>query len=358
MAAAGTGAVVLRRVPIDQSPIVPLTPKQAFSLTLVPNQPVHFGRGKGCIRTDGPGVQATLTLAAEDGVLTVVFRGINKVYGLWVITPGVDGGPGTLIALRNVGDRCQLTLEQKLVFTRHAGRGTSFTVTAEDLETPATALAAAASKPPVHTVETAAESNPSQPSPKRRKVDNSVDPAGAAAAATQLVGAPATGSAAPDDGLVADLRARVQPFLGDPTTTPWLRCGEDVTAVMAAVLLDDLDAISALVTTHGHAVDAGVGVAGRTAAWVAADTNKPECLTRLLSVGADLGKPDARGYTPIFSAATRGHEACVRVLLEAGVDPTRPPNVGMFSRTPLQTAEDNAHSVCADLLRAHDSLSS
>eukprot|EP00037_Helgoeca_nana_P012256 m.111001 g.111001 ORF g.111001 m.111001 type:complete len:357 (-) comp21347_c0_seq2:407-1477(-) len=355
-------AVVLRRVPINQSPVVPLTPKQAFSLTLVPNQPVHFGRGKGCIRTDGPGVQATLTLAAEDGVLTVVFRGINEVYGLRVITPGVDGGPGTFIALRNVGDRCQLTLGQNLVFTRHGARGTSFTVTAEDLETPATALAAAASKPPVEspvqTVATAAESNPSQPSPKRRNVDNSVDPAGAAAAATQLVGAPTTGSAAPDDGLVADLRARVQPFLGDSTTTPWLRPGEDVTAVMAAVLLDDLDAISALVTTHGHAVDAGVGVAGRTAAWVAADTNKPECLTRLLSVGADLGKPDARGFTPIFSAATRGHEACVRVLLEAGVDPTRPPNVGMFSRTPLQTAEDNAHSECADLLRAHGSLSS
>ena len=76
-------ALVLQRVPVPQSPIVPLKPSQELQLPLIPGgDPIRFGRGSDCdVRTDGPGVQAELSLDAVGAEMTLTFRGTMPAPG-------------------------------------------------------------------------------------------------------------------------------------------------------------------------------------------------------------------------------------------------------------------------------------
>jgi ankyrin repeat protein len=45
--------------------------------------------------------------------------------------------------------------------------------------------------------------------------------------------------------------------------------------------------------------------------------NRPECAQLLIMRGADVNKPDNKGWTPLLSACNQGHPKCVRHLLSA-----------------------------------------
>ena len=70
-------------MPVPQSPIVPLKPSQELQLPLIPGgEPIRFGRGSDCeVRTDGPGVQAELSLDAAGAEMTLTFRGTMPAPG-------------------------------------------------------------------------------------------------------------------------------------------------------------------------------------------------------------------------------------------------------------------------------------
>ena len=60
-----------------------------------------------------------------------------------------------------------------------------------------------------------------------------------------------------------------------------------------------------------------------------------------------MNKAADDGWTSLFSAAQRGHEAVVRELLEAGAYVNKATNLGI---TPLVFAEHNGHRAIARLL--------
>lgn len=81
----------------------------------------------------------------------------------------------------------------------------------------------------------------------------------------------------------------------------------------------------------------------------AVHSNQIDLLRQLLEIGADPNVGDLR-RTPLCAAAERGHTACVKLLLKAGVDPNRR---APWPITPLQLAAANGHaSVVAALLEA------
>ena len=138
--------LVLERVPILQSPVVPLKPQQILQLPLVPaGAPISFGRGRDCtVRTDGPGVQAELELDAHGEHMALTFRGTMPApgarttakapHGLCVVTPlpdefFPDGRLKTRVStLTQVTGTYALKAGETIVFTLHAGKRTCFTV--------------------------------------------------------------------------------------------------------------------------------------------------------------------------------------------------------------------------------------
>lgn len=136
--------LVLIRVPVDQSPPVPLKPAQALRLPLGPGAAVSFGRGRDCtVRTDGPGVQATLEADAA-GTMTLAFLGSMPApcalvtraapHGLRVVTPSVDEFRGGQLFSRVktmvqvVTGQHTLKVGDTIVFTLHAAPRTCFMV--------------------------------------------------------------------------------------------------------------------------------------------------------------------------------------------------------------------------------------
>ena len=138
-------SLVLERVPKPQHPVVPLKPRQVMQLPLVPGgPPISFGRGRDCtVRTDGPGVQATLSMNAR-GLMTLTFRGTMPApgarttakapHGLRVITrmPDEFFPDGRLKTrhskLTQVTGTHRLQVGETISFTLHAGHQTCFTV--------------------------------------------------------------------------------------------------------------------------------------------------------------------------------------------------------------------------------------
>ena len=137
---------VLQRVPVPQSPIVPLKPSQELQLPLIPGgDPIRFGRGSDCdVRTDGPGVQAELSLDAAGAEMTLTFRGTMPApgarttakapHGLRVVTrmPDEFFPDGRLknrwSKLTQVTGSYALQAGETIVFTLHAAKRTCFTV--------------------------------------------------------------------------------------------------------------------------------------------------------------------------------------------------------------------------------------
>lgn len=59
---------------------------------------------------------------------------------------------------------------------------------------------------------------------------------------------------------------------------------------------------------------------GSTPLLIAVNTNNPEAVKLLLSLGADPNAVDRKGWTPLISAADEGNEENVKLLLAAGAD--------------------------------------
>ena len=158
--------LVLERVPVPQSPAVPLKPQQVLQLPLVPGGgPIRFGRRGDCdARTDGPGVQAELSLDAAGAAMVLTFRGsmpaagarttAKAPHGLRVVTPMPDEffPDGRLMnrwtKLTQVTGTHALQVGETIVFTLHAANRTCFAVRALGPDEGAAAVAERAiSKP-------------------------------------------------------------------------------------------------------------------------------------------------------------------------------------------------------------------
>ena len=63
----------------------------------------------------------------------------------------------------------------------------------------------------------------------------------------------------------------------------------------------------------------------------------------LLDSGADKDKANENGWTPLYIAASYGHDQIVKLLLDVGVDINKADNDGW---TPLITAVYNGHERC------------
>lgn len=138
--------LVIERVPVPQTPPVPLKPQQVMQVPLVPGgAPITFGRGRDCsVRTDGPGVQAELALDAKGEHMTLTFCGVmpapearttkDAPHGLRVVTrlPDEFFEDGRLknrtSRMTQVTGSYPLTVGETIVFTLHAAPRTCFTV--------------------------------------------------------------------------------------------------------------------------------------------------------------------------------------------------------------------------------------
>ena len=145
---------------------------------------------------------------------------------------------------------------------------------------------------------------------------------------------------------MAQLMERLGPTMKTPGLC-WLKSDERVSALMAAVILGQMDSIKCLISTHGHDVDEGIGQLKLTAAMVAADLGRDDCLSLLASLGADCDKACSNGETPAYCAASNGHEECHKVLCIVATDLGKPDKCGA---TPAFAAAAGGHAGCLALL--------
>ena len=62
---------------------------------------------------------------------------------------------------------------------------------------------------------------------------------------------------------------------------------------------------------------------GQTPLYTATLNNHPECMRKLIRAGAKLNLVDDDGWTALMAAAAFGESKLIRILLEAGANPTR-----------------------------------
>lgn len=67
----------------------------------------------------------------------------------------------------------------------------------------------------------------------------------------------------------------------------------------------------------------------------------------------DIDAKDTYGRTPLFCVVSDGHEAVIKLLLEAGADLNRK---DVFRETPLQRAARNGHEAIVELFQSITSL--
>jgi ankyrin repeat protein len=82
---------------------------------------------------------------------------------------------------------------------------------------------------------------------------------------------------------------------------------------------------------------------------VAAICGRSSRAVALLERGAAKDARNMHNATPLFLAAQAGFEDAVRVLLDAGADPSA---AAIDGRTPLAAALEKQHAAAAELLRA------
>lgn len=103
---------------------------------------------------------------------------------------------------------------------------------------------------------------------------------------------------------------------------------------------------------HGADVNSGDPEDGISPIHFAALHNSPECLSYLLSVGADVNQPNFSDepYRPIHHAAWNSNLDMIKVLVEHGADVNCQNEYG---DTPFSIALHNDNFDIADYLRAH-----
>jgi len=77
-------------------------------------------------------------------------------------------------------------------------------------------------------------------------------------------------------------------------------------------------------------------------------SDNPEAIRHLIAHGADLNAKQAGGYTALHQGASAGKTEAVKVLMNAGADPTVRCDAG---KTPADYAEAKGHHSLANLLR-------
>lgn len=85
---------------------------------------------------------------------------------------------------------------------------------------------------------------------------------------------------------------------------------------------------------------------GYTALYVATSYNKIECLNELIGRKADCNKTRPGNATPLYRAAAKGHNVCLKVLIDAGADVDTP----LERVTPVYMAAQEDHTECVNLL--------
>ena len=90
---------------------------------------------------------------------------------------------------------------------------------------------------------------------------------------------------------------------------------------------------------------------GGTAACVAAQEGKHECLKLLAERGADLTKKNNHDHAPIHAACRHGRIDCLRVLLLLGISPLTPTSDDeSIAETPAKMCITFGHLECLELL--------
>jgi uncharacterized protein len=109
-----------------------------------------------------------------------------------------------------------------------------------------------------------------------------------------------------------------------------------ISELFAAVDLEDVDKIKALVSQHQN-VNQRELPNQRTALFMAAAGRRIRSLQALLDLGADPNIPDFEGDTPLGTAAIAGDRTAVQLLINAGAQVDHANGVGL---TPLMKAAD------------------
>ena len=82
---------------------------------------------------------------------------------------------------------------------------------------------------------------------------------------------------------------------------------------------------------------------GTTPLIIAAEKGHEVCMRHLLEAGANVNAAKQNGATPLFIAAEKGHEMCMHQLLEAGANIEAAMEDGV---TPLFIAVEKGHEAC------------
>jgi ankyrin repeat protein len=165
--------------------------------------------------------------------------------------------------------------------------------------------------------------------------------------------APAAGETSPEAGAHRDF---YRPHSGFPPWRPSDDAQEVLDEALAWAARNDRVAAADLLTARGASLDADV-YRGTALAWAAANGHVGS-VQRLLALGADpngrtsFGGPDhGEGATPLHLAAEGNRVDVIRVLLEAGADPTI--EDARHGHTPAGWAEYGGQAAALEVLGDH-----
>lgn len=121
-----------------------------------------------------------------------------------------------------------------------------------------------------------------------------------------------------------------------PKTKIEWRSDKDESALMLASIRGHVELVKLLI-----AKDADVNKTGWTPLHYAASGAKPDIMTILLDHSAYIDAESPNGSTPLMMAAMYGNAICVKLLLDAGADPTLKNQLGLsaadFARQAFRT---------------------
>jgi ankyrin repeat protein len=138
-----------------------------------------------------------------------------------------------------------------------------------------------------------------------------------------------------------------------------LACGCASPSLLNPAAKGDIAKVSALLASGTDPNEHRRAYANRTALHLAAAKSQVAVARLLIERGANVNAKAACGSTPLHFAACAGNTEMVHLLLQAGAEPD-PSGTGTCSYvtfsdkdrgTPLQLAENNGHTMIAELIR-------